>query len=71
MSLRPDLVQFLDTDPLDVGCGRAMQVLHTYAEMIAAGLPAGVRYPGVAAHLAACGPCGEDFDTLLGLIGRP
>jgi hypothetical protein len=23
------------------------------------------RYPGVAAHLRACGPCGEDFAGLL------
>jgi hypothetical protein len=26
------------------------------------------RYPGIAAHLAACGPCGEDFDGLLAAI---
>ena len=26
------------------------------------------RYPGVAAHLQACGPCGEDFEGLLATI---
>ena len=28
------------------------------------------RYPGVAAHLAACGPCGEDFNGLLLAVTR-
>jgi hypothetical protein len=26
------------------------------------------RYPGIAAHLHACGPCGEDFDELLAAV---
>ncbi|HJY72020.1 MAG TPA: hypothetical protein VJ347_09595, partial [Streptosporangiaceae bacterium] len=30
--------------------------------------PAEQRYPGVAAHLHACGPCGEDFDELLAAV---
>jgi hypothetical protein len=30
---------------------------------------AAARYPGVAAHLAACGPCDEDFHGLLAAIG--
>ena len=28
------------------------------------------RYPGIAAHLHACGPCGEDFEGLLAAIRR-
>jgi hypothetical protein len=35
---------------------------------VAAGVPAGERYPGVAAHLRACGPCGEDYEGLLATI---
>jgi hypothetical protein len=42
-----------------------MEMLHAYAELTAAGAPAEQRYPGVAAHLRACGPCGEDFEGLL------
>jgi len=42
-----------------------MEMLHVYTEMVAAGEPAEQRYPGIAAHLQACGPCGEDFDGLL------
>ena len=34
----------------------------------AAGEPAGQRYPGLAAHLRACGPCVEDFEGLLAAI---
>ncbi len=26
------------------------------------------QYPGIAAHLRACGPCGEDFDGLLAAL---
>ncbi len=42
-----------------------MELLHVYAELAAADAPAAQRYPGNAAHLTACGPCGEDFDGLL------
>jgi hypothetical protein len=61
----PALERFLRTDPRDVGCAEAMDLLHVYAELVAAHAPAAQRYPGIAAHLAACGPCGEDFDGLL------
>jgi hypothetical protein len=37
-----------------------MAMLHIYAGLVAAGEPAEQRYPSVAAHLRACGPCGED-----------
>jgi hypothetical protein len=59
------LDRFLRTDPRDVGCGEAMELLHVYAELAAADASAAQRYPGIAAHLAACGPCGDDFDGLL------
>jgi hypothetical protein len=59
------LERFLQTDPRDVGCDEALAVLHIYVEVVAAGGDAAGRYPGVAAHLAACGPCAEDFAGLL------
>jgi hypothetical protein len=59
------LEKFLQTDPRDVGCDQAMAVLHVYVDLVAAGEDAASRYPGVAAHLLACGPCGEDFAGLL------
>jgi len=62
------LDHFLRTDPRDVGCAEAMEMLHVYAELVAAGEPAGQRYPGIAAHLHACGPCGEEFDGLLAAL---
>ncbi len=45
-----------------------MELLHIYAELVAAGAPAEQRYPGIAAHLRACGPCGEDFEGLLAAL---
>ncbi|MFI6347498.1 hypothetical protein [Streptomyces sp. NPDC050560] len=56
---------FLATDPRDVGCERAMEILHVYADLTLAGSDPESRYPGMAAHLRACGPCAEDFDDLL------
>lgn len=63
-----ELDSFLRTDPRDVGCAQAMEMLHLYAERVAAGDPAERRYPGIAAHLRACGPCGEDFEGLLAAV---
>jgi hypothetical protein len=64
----PALDRFLRTDPRDVACAEAMQMLHVYAELAASGVPAAQRYPGIAAHLQACGPCGEDFEGLLAAV---
>jgi hypothetical protein len=59
------LEAFLRTDPRDVGCGRAMEILHVYAELVADDpATAEGRYPGVAAHIRACGPCATDLDGL-------
>ena len=62
------LDRFLRTDPRDVGCDEAMAVLHIYVDLIVRGEDAAGRYPGVAAHLAACGPCAEDFTGLLAAV---
>jgi hypothetical protein len=64
----PELERFLRTDPQDVGCDQAMAVLHVYADMMAGGEDPEVRYPGVSAHLRACGPCAEDLQGLLEAI---
>jgi hypothetical protein len=56
---------FLTTDPTDVGCDEAMRVLEVYVDLVAAGVDAAGRLPGVAAHLKACGPCQSDFTSLL------
>ena len=62
------LERFLRTDPRDAGCDEAMAVLHIYVELVVAGEDAARRYPGIAAHLAACGPCSEDFAGLLAAV---
>jgi hypothetical protein len=68
MSDMSRLERFLRSDPRDVGCDEAMTVLHIYADLVAADRDAAGRYPGVAVHLQACGPCGEDFAGLLSAI---
>jgi hypothetical protein len=64
----PELDRFLHTDPRDVGCDEALRILHVYVELVLddeTGAEAATRYPGVAAHLLACGPCADDFEGLL------
>ena len=63
------LERLLDVDPRDAGCDHARHVLHAYAELVEQGGGiAAERYPEVAAHLAACGPCEEDLEGLLQLL---
>jgi hypothetical protein len=63
------LDNFLHTDPQDVGCAEAMDILHVYVDLAATdATEAQRRYPGVAAHLRACGPCEEDFEGLLNAV---
>ena len=62
------LERFLHTDPRDVGCARAMEVIHVYAELFVAGADPERRFPGVAAHIEACGPCQEDLAGLVAAI---
>lgn len=62
---------FLLTDPRDVGCEQAMEFLHIYVELVAADAAADEHYPGIAAHLEACGPCSEDFTGLLLAVAGP
>jgi hypothetical protein len=59
------LDRFLATDPRDVGCAAALDVLHVYVDLLLAGSHPERTHPGVAAHLHACGPCDEDFHGLL------
>jgi hypothetical protein len=68
MNAWDELDRFLRTDPRDVGCDEAMRILHLYVEIVLddeTGAEAAQRYPGVAAHLLSCGPCGEDYQGLL------
>ena len=62
MTCWPELDGFLHTDPRDVGCEQAMEILHAYACLVLgdASGDASHRHPGVAAHLLACGPCADD-----------
>ncbi len=68
MSDQDRLDRFLSTDPRDVGCDEAMAVLHIYVDLVVSGEDAAGRYPGVASHLEACGPCAEDFAGLLAAV---
>ncbi len=62
------LDRFLRTDPADVGCEQAMELLHVYVDLVVSDAAAAERYPGIAAHLQACGPCCEDFEGLLAAV---
>jgi hypothetical protein len=59
------LETFLQTDPRDAGCDATMEMLDVYAELVAAGALPAERFPGIGAHLVACGPCAEDLEGLV------
>jgi len=60
---------FLRTDPRDVGCDETVRVLEVFAELTAVDpARARLRFPGVAAHVASCGPCAQDLAGLLEAI---
>ena len=64
-----ELDRLLHTDPLDVGCDHARQLLDAYAELLRnAGTAAQIRCPDVAAHIRSCGPCAEDLEGLLAAL---
>lgn len=63
------LDRLLTLDPRDAGCDHARALLHVYAEIAEQDAGAAEeRYPEVAAHLAACGPCEQDLEGLLQLL---
>lgn len=64
----PALDAFLATDPRDVGCDEAMAMLHVYVDLVDRGAAADGQLSGVAVHLQACGPCGEDYAGLLAAV---
>jgi len=63
-----ELERFLSTDPRDAGCEEAMKALHVYAELVMSGEDPDERWPGLAAHFEACGPCQEDLAGLLAAV---
>jgi RNA polymerase sigma-70 factor (ECF subfamily) len=60
---RDRLTGRLGTGPRHAGCREMTAVLHVYADLT--GTDAAARYPGVAAHLAVCGPCAADLAGLV------
>src|ERR1017187_5997494 len=50
-------------------CGRGV---HVCVDLMLAGAESEQQYPGIAAHLLACGPCSDDFEGLLAAVrGSP
>lgn len=65
----PDaLEEFLATNQIDSGCARALELLDVYADLLLAGEQPEERFPDLAVHLSACGPCAEDLEGLLAAI---
>ena len=63
MDGRPELDRFLRTDPRDVGCAQATDMLHIYAELAAAGGPVEQRYR---ASPRTCAPAARALKTSTG-----
>jgi hypothetical protein len=68
MSGISNLTLFLRTDPADTGCEETFALIDLYVERELEHGDAAERYPGIAAHLRACGPCTEDYHGLRTLL---
>lgn len=64
------LARLLAADPGDTGCEVAFQSLDRYAEADLDETAPEQRFPGVAAHLACCDPCGTDYLGLMAAARR-
>lgn len=65
MSRRGGLDGLLEPDRSDVGCSETLRLLDVYVDLLAAGVDAPRRLPGIAAHLRDCPACHEDLRGLL------
>lgn len=64
MTIPTSLARLLKPDLIDAGCSDTFDLLDDYVEKeLADGIAAG-RYPSVAAHLASCDACAQDFEGL-------
>lgn len=68
MSAWDALEVLLSTDPRDAACAETFEHIHTYAEIVVNGGDPEREMPGVALHLARCGPCAEDYQGLLAAL---
>jgi hypothetical protein len=63
------LAGLLAADPGDTGCDVAFQSLDRYAEADLDQISPEHRFPGLAAHLSCCLPCGTDYQGLMAAAG--
>jgi hypothetical protein len=64
MTITTSLARFLKPDPIDAGCAETFNLLDVYVEKELADGSAARRYPSIAAHLASCDACAQDFKGL-------
>ena len=53
----------------EVGCDVCFDELDRYVELVLGGRDAGAAVPGLAAHLAGCPACREEYESLHALSG--
>lgn len=63
-----NLGRFLHTDPDDAGCDQTFALMDVYLQRELDHADAAERYPQIAKHLAACGPCAEDYRGIRALV---
>ena len=68
----PDRAERLLTPrPDDVGCAETFELIDRFVDLLVAGGDPYAEFHGIAAHLAGCGPCAEDFEGLLAAVRDP
>lgn len=68
MNLPERAERLLTLRPDDVGCAETFDLIDRFVDLLVAGGDPSTQFAGVAAHLAGCGPCAQDFDGLLAAV---
>ena len=68
MNLPNRAERLLEPDGDDVGCGETFELIDRFVDLLVAGDDPNVEFPGLAVHLANCGPCAQDFEGLLAAV---
>jgi hypothetical protein len=63
-----ELKRLLGPTGPDIGCDECFERLDEYVELELRGENAGARIPGMREHLAGCGACREEHDSLRALL---
>jgi hypothetical protein len=68
MNLPARAERLLTLQPNDVSCAETFELIDRFVDLLVTGGDPATEFAGIAAHLAGCGPCAQDFEGLLAAV---